>query len=212
MSTPRPSRPSDVAAILTAASAATAVLVLPSGRASAQAEMQPGERSARYVVEGYAARSWIDNQIGAGSVRLGGFGVRVVGARDERRGSRTLADRTVGGAFATYTPKQGSPNVTTLHAGLESDVSLLARPLGGRLDPFFALALGLFRTSRESSLTTPGSRGRISRTDFAFTPAVGTRIPLVAGVGLRGDLRTPIIVGASTTFNFVAEGGLHVTF
>jgi hypothetical protein len=166
------------------------------------------------TVEAYAARYSLHAQLGSGRQDLDGFGLRLQFDRfDPERPGRTLFDRTRGGVFATYTAKQGTPNISTLHVGVQTDASVLPRPLAGVLDPFISFGIGLLHTSQETLVATTTSQGhRITRTDFAFTPAVGTRLGVVNRVGARVDLRAPFVFGASTTANFVAEGGLYVSF
>lgn len=193
------------AAIAAGTAAVVAVAVAPRHAAAQDA------LGFRYTLEAYAASYTLDDAIGTNKQNLGGFGARLtLNPREPDRPRATLADRAVGALFATYTAKQGSPDVSTLHVGAQTDASFLPRPLGGILDPFLSLGLGIFRTSREN-LIAPGGK-RITRSDLAFSPAVGTRIHLGRGIGARGDLRAPLVFGTATTANFVAEGGLFVSF
>lgn len=166
----------------------------------------------RYSIEGYLAEYSIDDKLGNDRSSHGGFGARVLINRPDpdRAEPHSVVDRAVGGFFATFTPNQGTPSLNTLHVGFETDVPFLLRPAAGHFDPFFGVGIGVFRTSRPNLLA--GGTKRINRSDLAFTPAVGTRIPFFNGIGARGDLRMPIVFGLSTTANFVAEGGLYVSF
>jgi len=188
-----------------------ATLVTAAARgAAAQPRTGPGA-GYRYTVEGYLAQYSLDDRIGTDKQALGAFGARVMFVRpDPDRASRSMVDRAVGGVFATFSPNQGTPAINTLHIGVETDIPFVARPIGGHLDPFFGFGIGAFRTSRPNALA--GGPKRITRTDLAFTPALGTRIPFFSGIGARGDVRMPLVFGMSTTANFVAEGGLYVSF
>jgi len=167
----------------------------------------------RHTVEVYAAQYALQSGFGIAKKDIGGFGLRYEFERfDPERPGRTLFDRTRGGVFATYTAKQGSPDATTLHVGVQTDASMLPRPFLGAVDPFISFGIGLFHTSQASVIPTTSQAKRISRTDFAFTPAVGTRHGVVNRAGVRLDLRPPFVFGLSTTANFVAEGGLYVSF
>jgi hypothetical protein len=171
-----------------------------------------GGQPYRFTVEGYLAQYWLDNGV-ADKQGLGGFGGRLMFNRSTpARAVRTLADRATVGVFATYTTGQGDPEVSTLHAGAEVDASLFGAPIAsGFLDPFVSIGAGFYRVSADLPATT-GSNDRRVRTDFALTPAAGTRVPFFNGIGARGDLRLPIIFGNTTSVNFVAEGGLYVSF
>jgi hypothetical protein len=189
--------------------AAAAALVFPSAAARAQ---QPAAPGFRFSVEGYLAQYALGDALRLSARSPWGYGVRVVGTRrDPSRVTHSLAERATGGFFAAFTPQQGDPGVTTLHAGIQTDASFLDRPLAGVLDPFVSFGLGIFRTSIKNN-TTFGNGKRVNRTDLAFTPALGTRIPFFNGVGARADLRVPIVFGVSTTVNLAAEGGLYVSF
>jgi hypothetical protein len=194
-----------------AAVAGAASLGLAGGTAWAQGPA-PTRPAFRYTLEGYVAQYSLDDRIGTSKQNIGGGGLRLTFNRPEvPRAGRSIVDRATGNVFATYTPRQGTPSVSTLHYGVESDFPVLQHPAGGVLDPFFAFGLGLFHTSRENLVSTT-SRGRINRTDFAFTPALGTRVALARGTGLRGDVRMPVVFGTSTTANFVGEVGVYVSF
>jgi hypothetical protein len=165
------------------------------------------------TVEAYAARYALDDRVGTSKQNLDGFGLRLMyERRDPARPAASFLDRARGGAFATYTTKQGSPNLSTLHLGLQTDLSFLQRPLGGVLDPFFSFGIGIFRTSRENLVTTTRAGKRIVESSFSFIPGLGTRIGIVDRLGARVDLRAPLLFGTSSTANFVGEGGLYVSF
>ena len=123
------------------------------------------------------------------------------------RRPRTLLGRSSVGIFSEYTGDQGSPAASSLHYGLEADVSLFPFPLfGGVLDPLVSLAAGVMSTSIDLE------GGSVDRDDLALTPGLGVRVPLARGIGLRGDLRLPIVFGAETTGNLMANGGAYFSF
>lgn len=190
--------------------AAVVGLAPPAARLAAQAPAEPA--AFRYTVEGYLAHYRLDDQLATSTrQRFGGFGARVTFNRpDPDRGARTsILDRATGSLFATFTAKQGSPDVSTLHVGVQTDFSILPHPLGGHVDPFFGLSLGIFRTSRENIVNRSG---RVNHSDLALSPGAGVRIPFFRGIGARGDVRAPLVFGTSTTANVVFEGGLYLSF
>jgi hypothetical protein len=185
---------------------ALAVVALAPRRAAAQ-------REEVRTLEVFAARYALDDRVGTNKQNLDGFGVRFMyDRRDPTRPAASFLDRARGGAFATYTAKQGSPNLSTLHVGLQTDLSFLQNPLGGVLDPFFSFGLGIFRTSRENVVTTTRAGKRIVESSFSFVPGLGTRIGFGDRLGARVDVRAPFLFGTSSTANFVGEGGLYVNF
>jgi hypothetical protein len=195
---------------IVAALAAAAWTALPAAPAAAQVDGRGGPPRFRYSLEGYVSQYRLDQQLGTNKSSLGGFGLRLVYNRDTPdRESTTILDRADGSLFATYTTKQGSPDLSTLHVGLQTDFAILPTPLGGRLDPFVGLSIGVFRTSREDIVTR---RGRVNRSDLAVSPGAGLRIPFLDGVGARGDVRVPLVFGTTTTANVVAEAGLYFSF
>ena len=166
----------------------------------------------RYTVEGYLAQYALDDATNSNKQNVGGFGARVTFNRPTpSSGGRSIFDRITSNLFATYTAKQGTPSSTTLHVGGQADGAVLRSPLGGVLDPFVSVGIGIFRTSRDI-VGGPGGSNRITRSDLALTPGVGTRIRFFNGIGARGDLRAPFVFGFRTTANVVAEGGLYVSF
>ena len=165
--------------------------------AGAQAQRRSLERR---TVELFGARYALADKIGTDKSSLDGLGARLQFERyDPDRPARSLWGRTRGGLFAAYTTSQGTPELSTLHVGVQTDASVL-------------FGIGLFHTSRQNLLTQIGNGRRIKRTDFAFTPAVGTRIGMVDRFGARVDLRAPFVFGTSMTANFVAEGGIYFSF
>jgi hypothetical protein len=192
---------------IAALAGALTLIALPGSQAIAQ-DAPLGVRPTRFTAEVYLAQYSLDNA-GEGTDRqgLGGFGGRLMFNRSTASEAlRTFFTRASGGVFATYTTKE---EFSTLHYGVQGDVALFPAPIArGYLDPFISVGAGIFRTSSEFT----GGEGNIVNSDFALTPAAGTRIPLFSGISFRGDLRAPIIFGESTTVNFVAEGGLSLSF
>jgi len=192
---------------IAALAGALTLFAIPAAQAAAQ-DQPMGIRPTRFTAEVYLAQYSLDNA-GADGDRegLGGFGGRLMFNRSTASDAlRTFFTRASGGVFATYTNQD---DFSTLHYGVQGDVALFPAPVArGFLDPFISLGVGAFRTSSDFT----GGEGSVVNTDFAITPAAGTRIPFFSGISFRGDLRAPIIFGESTTVNFVAEGGLSLSF
>jgi hypothetical protein len=190
---------------------ALAMIVAGLSAPSAAAAQRRGPE--RRTLEPFVARYSLDDRVGTSKQNLDAYGLRLQFERvDEGRPTRNLLDRTRGGVFATYSPKQGSPDLSTLFFGVQTDASILPTPLGGALDPFVSFGIGVFRTSRENVVTTNQTGKRIVQTAFSFIPAVGTRVGLIDRVGARVDLRAPFLFGSSTTANFVGEAGVYFSF
>ena len=192
---------------IAAIAGAVTLIAVPASQAAAQ-DTPLGVRPTRFTAQLYLAQYSLDNAgTDGGRQGLGGFGGRLMFNRSTAAEAlRTFFTRASGGAFATYTNQD---DFSTLHYGVQGDVALVPAPVArGFLDPFVSVGLGAFR----QSVNNPLGEGSIVNTDFALTPAVGTRVPLFSGISFRGDLRAPIIFGESTTANFVAEGGLSLSF
>lgn len=191
---------------IAALAGALTLIALPGSQAIAQ-DAPLGVRPTRFTAEVYLAQYSLDNAAGGDRQGLGGFGGRLMFNRSTAAEAlRTFFTRASGGVFATYTNQD---DLSTLHYGVQGDVALFPAPIArGYLDPFISVGAGGFRTS----VNNPLGEGNIVNTDFALTPAAGTRIPLFSGISFRGDLRVPVIFGESTTVNFVAEGGLSLSF
>lgn len=192
--------------------AALAALCAVGAAAPARAQDTPvGVRPYRFTVEGLVAQGYYDDAlVGGDQQSLGGYGVRVLFNRSTPAAAlRSLAERASVGAFFVVSGEQGALDAKTAHYGVQADVSLLPRAaFRGTLDPFVSLGVGAFR----SSISPRSGDGDIVNTDLAVTPAIGTRLSLIEGFGLRGDLRAPIVFGSRTSVNAVAEGGLFVSF
>lgn len=169
-----------------------------------------GVRPSRFTLSGHLANYWFD----AGDVRdgdrasVGGYGVRLMFNRsDASEIARSFFDRASAGAFATFTARQDG--VTTQHIGGQLDVALFPAPVArGFLDPFVSLGAGILRSDPEDNAVQGPS------SDFAITPAAGTRLPFLGGsIGFRGDLRAPIVFSdGDTRVNFLIEGGIYISF
>lgn len=188
---------------IAAALAAFALTATPLARARAQDVY--GSTPSRYAIELYLAQYWLDVP-GRDREGLGGVGARMMfGRGDVTKAASSLFNRARAGVFATYTSEQ--KDVSTWHVGGQLDVPLFAAPVAsGVLDPFVSLGAGLFRSSVDVIGRTD------SRNDFAFTPAVGTLVPVTGAIKFRGDLRDVIVFGDDRTNNFVAEAGISVGF
>jgi hypothetical protein len=196
---------------IAALAGALTLLAMPASQAAAQ-DQPIGVQPTRFTAELYLAQYSLDNVAAdGGRSGLGGFGGRLMFNRSSASDAlRTFFTRASGGVFATLTSGEGEADLSTQHFGVQGDVALFPAPVArGYLDPFISLGVGAFRTSVDNPT---GGEGRLVNTDLAITPAAGTRIPLFSGISFRGDLRAPIIFGDNTSVNFVAEGGLSLSF
>lgn len=180
-----------------------AALALAVAPAAAQ-DTDTGIRPYRFTAGAYLAQYSLDPGVGD-RVGQGGYGVRLMFNRsDAARAARSLFGRATAGVFATLTSEG---DVSSQNFGVQADVALLPTPIArGLLDPFVSLGIGGFRTSVDDGTND------FSETNLAITPAAGTRVPLLGGIGFRGDLRAPIVFGSDTRVQWLAEGGLYVSF
>ncbi len=187
--------------------AASIVLALVAQTAPLAAQDTPtGVRPYRFTAEGYLANYWLDRGQDLDRASVGGYGVRLMFNRsDAARAARTLFGRSSVGVFATLTTAQDG--VSTQNLGGQVDVALFPAPIArGLLDPFLSLGAGVLRTDYDD-------RTRQNSSDFAITPAAGTRIPFFSGIGFRGDLRAPIVFSdGDTRAHLLAEGGFYISF
>lgn len=186
---------------------AAASAALLAGATAASAQEATGVQPYRFSVEGYLANYWLDRGGDLDRANVGGYGVRMMFHRSTpAEVARTFFSRASVGAYATFTSEQD--RVSTQNLGVQLDVPLFATAIAsGRLDPFVSLGAGVFRNKSEQ----PG--GDVTTTDFTIIPAAGTRIPFFSGIGFRGDLRAPIVFSdGNTQLNFLAEGGIYVSF
>ena len=188
--------------------AAAALLAAPLGVAHAQYDSNMNGTPSRFTVEGYLSQQWVKSDATNKYDGLGGVGARVMfGHSDATKVVSTFFQRARAGAFVTYFGKQGGNDLSAFHIGGQADFPLLATPMA-YLDPFVSLGLGVFHTSVDGA----AAGTNITSNDFAFTPAVGTLIPITGAIKFRGDLRDAIVFGDKTTNNFVAEGGISIGF
>ncbi|MDF1502604.1 outer membrane beta-barrel protein [Roseisolibacter sp. H3M3-2] len=188
--------------------AATAAGVASLAAVAAPAHAQDtGVQPYRFTVEGYLANYWLDRGGDLDRASVGGYGARVMFNRSTPASvARTFFNRSSVGAYATFTSEQD--RVSTQNLGVQLDVPLFPTLIGGRLDPFVSLGAGLLRSKAE--LQSGDDR---TTTDFTIIPAAGTKIPFLGGVGFRGDLRLPIVFSdGNTQLNFLAEGGIYISF
>ena len=181
-----------------------AAAALATGAASPLAAQDAGTPASRFSLEGYLANYWFDRGGSADRASVGGYGVRLMFNRSTpARVARSFFDRASAGVFATLTTKQDG--VSTQNLGGQIDVALFPSPVGGGyLDPFISLGAGILRSDADNVGAS---------TDFAITPAAGTRIPFFSGIGFRGDLRTPIVFSdGDTRAHFLVEGGIYISF
>ena len=186
------------------------VLAAPVARAQSATPAAETESSS---LEIYAAHSWFDAQGTGSRPTLGGVGGRLMttfGRHNSMTGGGSWFTRSAFGVFATYTAKQNDNQMTTIHYGAQVDAHLLPTPLEHVLDPFVSLGVGGFRTKVENTGLLGG--GSVTNTDLAITPALGSHFHLTPNIAIRGDLRDVIIFGDKTTNNYVAEGGLSLSF
>ena len=173
----------------------------------------PASESESSSLEIYAAHYWLDAQGSGSRPTLGGVGGRLMttfGRHDRTTGGGSWYTRSAFGVFATYTAKQNDNQVTTIHYGAQVDAQLLPMPLAHVLDPFVSLGVGGFRTKVDNAGLLGGES--VTNTDLAITPALGSHFRLTPNIAIRGDLRDVIIFGDKTTNNYVAEGGLSLSF
>ncbi len=192
------------------AAAALAALALP---AAALAQDTPvGDRPFRFTVEGYVSQGrFAGAMVGRAEQNLGGYGARVMFNRSTPAATlRSFFGRASVGAFATFTSAAGALDARTTHVGVQTDFALFNAPIfRGSLDPFVSIGAGILRSAHD---VVPGG-ARLTNNNLAVTPALGARIPLFSGIGFRGDLRVPVVLGNnSTTINPVAEGGVYLSF
>jgi len=187
--------------------AAAALVAAPLSAAHAQSEASVAP--SRFALGLYLAQYWLDTDASNGSSGAGGVGARLMfGHSDATKVASSLFNRARAGVYGVYTGEQGDDDVSSWQLGGQLDFPLLATPMS-RLDPFASLRLGVISTSRNN----PGTSGtRVSSNDFAFTPAIGTLIPITGAIAFRGDLLDAIVFGDKTTNNLGIEGGLSIGF
>lgn len=181
-----------------------AALLAPVAAAAAQ-DTATGARPYRFTVEGFLSNYWFDRGGDASRANLGGYGVRVLFNRsDAAKTIRSFAERASAGVSATMTTEQKGVESTQLLLG-EGQVSLFPAPIArGTLDPFVGLGVGAMRVK------VPGDADY----RFAVAPGAGTRLAILgnSGIGLRGDVRAPIVFGEDTQVQWQATAGFYFSF
>ena len=198
------------------------------------AQVPPVEKRPAVVFEAYLSRARLDPSVVGTPTRLEGVGGRLLvplAAFDAGGFARRLS---VGG-FVAHAPDDDD-RLSAVHYGATTDVRLLDRPIAGTFDPLFSLGVGAFRVRRavESGLfSSPAClrpndfvviprrpecspyaalrKPTVAETDFALSPAVGTRIALLPGVALRLDLRDIVIYRGAPRHNFELATGVSIT-
>jgi len=220
--------------------AGAALLATPALASAQMATTSTGTGGGMYTVEAYLAQYWLDKSGLQDRPKAGGFGARVTFGAPYMPAGHYFS-RPSFGVFATYTAGQqifGSrdvndvgftpPDVSTLHVGGELDWKFLPEPAGGVVDPFVGVGAGLFRIKTDAFNDSffDVSSGSTTSNKFALTPAIGANFTIQKGmsIGIRGDLRDVIIFSrdqtdfttgntkTTTSHNYVAEGGLSMTF
>jgi hypothetical protein len=125
----------------------------------------------------------------------------------------TLPSRLSFGLFGEYVPDQAK-GFSVGHAGVQSDLNVLATPLYGRVSPLVSLGAGVLWTDRvgpaiDSREFTLGNR---SVSMFALAPAVGTRVGIWRQLGLRADARDLITFRDRTLHHVQLAAGLSLPF
>jgi hypothetical protein len=188
--------------------AAAALLTAPAIVSAQSTSTGDMYNASRFTVEPYLSQAWVKNDVTDKYNSKGGFGARVMfGHATATQALSTFFTRVRTGAFATYA--SAGNNASQVNYGVQADFPLFATPAtaGFYLDPFVSFGLGGIHSSTDN-----GNGTNITSNDFAFTPAVGTLIPITGQIKFRGDLRDAILFGNNTTNNFIAEGGISIGF
>ena len=159
------------------------------------------------TVELYAAAYSSETALTGSRTGRGGIGLRLMfGLGPTPIPAHSILQRTKVGAFIMYTASSDN-NPKVWNVGAEGDLPIFRAPLARWLDPFVSVGLGWFRASvgQGNGLTLVDSH-------FAATPGAGALFRITDRVHLRGDLRMPIVFGSATRLQYVAEGGLAVSF
>lgn len=201
---PAPSRHAAGPTVARVATTLAALLAALLAASTARAQDTPvGERPYAFTVEPFLSAASYDRGAGRSRATLGGYGVRVLFNRSDAADvARSLFRRATVGASATFTGTQNG--VSTQHVMGELTASLFPRPIARQaIDPFVGLAAGVLRQK---------DAGGGSSSFGTVTPSAGVRVPLFSGLGLRGDLRAPVVFGSDTRLLFVGEGGVYLSF
>lgn len=184
----------------------------------------------RTALEAFYTRVGVD--AGGQTMRAGGVGGRLLWALDPAAGASSalpasVARRTALGVFGAYTPE--TRGVSTGQIGLAADVTPLARPLAGRIEPFVSLGAGALHTSvrTERAVVLPSARplmdrdllgaraiaaGATGTTAFMLAPSAGARVQVRPGVAVQGDVRRLVTFDHGPRQHSAFGTGLRLTF
>lgn len=170
------------------------------------------------AIESQFARMRVD---GVGRERTAdGFSVRLVygarGADDADEERSWLARRTELAVFlarAREPRREGDGRWTT--AGIAADLRPLERPIGGRLEPFASLGVGLLRETEAAwvmptSLRFPPAREARTRSGAALLPGAGLRLRLTPRLALQAEARDLVALREEVRHNLLFGTGLRV--
>ena len=118
------------------------------------------------------------------------------------------------GLYGEYAPAQDR-GFSMFRTGVQGDVSLLHRPLFGRVSPVASLGVGVLRTNLDNAsqaAATGFPLGTESTTAFSLAPSVGARIGLWRQLGLRADAGDVVTFRGDTRHNVQLTAGLSFPF
>ncbi|HXE58428.1 MAG TPA: outer membrane beta-barrel protein [Gemmatimonadales bacterium] len=191
--------------------AAVALLALP-GELAAQATHYPAWANGRVSVDGFYGRYWLDGR-GDDWTNADGVGGRILyhltPMADTTRND--LASRTALGVFAVYAPEEHR-GFTGWHFGAQADLHLLSHPWLRRFDPFVSLGVGAFRTELDRAGPVGVEFADETNTSFALSPAMGARVNLYRGLGLRAEATDVMVFRDGVHHNLGVNGGLTLAF
>jgi len=105
-----------------------------------------------------------------------------------------------------------------MHAGLQSDVTLLSQPWFGRVMPIASLGVGVLHSNVDAvhemsgAVLSPVPLGTRSTTSVTLTPAAGLKLALWRDFGLRVDARDLVTFRDGTRHNWQLTAGLSFPF
>jgi hypothetical protein len=196
--------------------AALGVLLGASLPAAAGAQAAPrwddrGTAASGPALEGFYTRVDFGGGVAGRGVRADGFGGRVMwplaGVGDA---APWLARRTAVGLLGAYT-REPARTFTAGQLGLAADLTPVAEPIAGRVEPFLSLGAGVLRTTARTGglAVRPALRPEVvgvgptpraataadrSATSFMVVPSAGVRVWVRPGVAVQGDLRDVVTV------------------
>ena len=188
----------------------------------------PWSGASPVAFEGYYSHYRLDTD---GDDRLGmnGLGARLMW-RPTSRDSLSVVPRFGVGIFGEYAPGDDI-GFSLLHAGIQSDLMLMARPWLGRVMPVASLGAGLVRTNVDDAVATVSNRlvqrarsmtglaltpvagiNARSSTTFALSPSAGAKVALWRDLGVRGDVRDLVTFRGGTRHHLQLTAGLSFPF